>query len=151
MTEFMITDGTDKTFIKLCHMLDESLNEIVGGEEKRAGFIPLNALDNIHDAIIAYMDGEPVGCASFKCFDKTTAEMKRVFIKKEFRGKGLSKPLIFRLEAMAKARGYQSMILETGDMLKAAMHVYEEIGYKRIPNYGPYKDMADSVCMKKIL
>ena len=38
-----------------------------------------------------------------------------------------------------------------GESLVAAMALYRKLGYEVIPNYGPYKDMQDSVCMKKKL
>lgn len=51
---FIYTDGGDPDFIELCHYLDNFLNELVGGEEKRAEYIPYNQLDDIHDVIVAY-------------------------------------------------------------------------------------------------
>ena len=55
------------------------------------------------------------------------------------------------LEERAKNKGYKYLILESGEPLAAAMSLYRKIGYKVIPNYGQYKDMPDSVCMKKEL
>lgn len=46
---------------------------------------------------------------------------------------------------------YRYLILESGEPLVAAMALYRQIGYKVIPNYGQYKDMPDSICMKKEL
>ena len=43
------------------------------------------------------------------------------------------------------------MLLETGEPLTAAMALYRKTGYEVIPNYGPYKDLPDSVCMRKEL
>ena len=43
------------------------------------------------------------------------------------------------------------LILESGEPLVAAMALYRKIGYKVIPNYGQYKDMPDSICMRKEL
>lgn len=56
-----------------------------------------------------------------------------------------------RLENAAKEQGFRQLILESGDALVAAMSLYKKIGYEVIPNYGQYKDMPDSVCMKKKL
>lgn len=77
--------------------------------------------------------------------------MKRVFIKKEYRGQGISNQLMELLETKAKEKGFQYLILESGEPLTAAMALYRKIGYTVIPNYGPYKDMPDSVCMRKKL
>lgn len=149
--KFVYTDGFNADFIELCHCLDNFLNELVGGEENRAEYIPYNQLDYIHNVIIAYDDDIPVGCASFKKYDEECAEVKRVFIKQEYRGKGISNILMKLLENEAKEQGYRYLILESGEPLIAAMALYRKIGYEVIPNYGQYKDMPYSVCMKKKL
>lgn len=148
---FEYTDGCNKDFIELCHCLDDFLNELVGGEENRAEYIPYNKLDDIHDVIVVYDDNIPVGCASFKKFDDECAEVKRVFIQKAYRGRGISNKLMELLEEAAREKGYHYFILESGEPLVAAMALYRKIGYEVIPNYGQYKDMTDSVCMRKKL
>ena len=67
--KFVYTNGGNPDFIELCHSLDNFLNELVGGEENRAEYIPYNQLDDIHDVIDAYDDDIPVGIASFKKYD----------------------------------------------------------------------------------
>ncbi|MEL7609211.1 MAG: GNAT family N-acetyltransferase [Bacillota bacterium] len=149
--QFKHTDGRDKDFIELCHELDQTLNEIAGGEKNRAGYLPLNRLDDIHDVILAY-DGEiPIGCAGFKRYDDECAQVKRVFVKKEYRGGGISKKIMEALEKSVKSKGYRYCILETGAPLIEALGLYKGIGYYIIPNYGEYQCMPDSICMKKEL
>lgn len=148
---FEYTDGSNKDFIELCRGLDEFLNEIAGGEENRAEYIQYNKLDDIHDVVIAYDNGNPVGCAAFKKYDGRNAEVKRVFIKKECRGLGISKELMKMLEERAREKGFKYFILESGEPLTAAMALYRKIGYEIIPNYGQYADMPESVCMRKEL
>lgn len=55
------------------------------------------------------------------------------------------------LENAAREKGYRYLILESGEPLISAMALYRKIGYEIIPNYGQYKDMKDSVCMRKRL
>ena len=148
---FTHTDGANKDFIHLCHELDDFLNDLVGGEANRAAYIPYNRLDDIHDVIIAYDGNVPIGCASFKRYDNDSAEVKRVFIKPAYRGRGISKALMDLLEKTARQQGYHSFVLESGEPLVAAMALYRKIGYQVIPNYGQYRDMHDSICMRKIL
>lgn len=101
--------------------------------------------------MVAY-DGEtPVGCAGFQRYDHTTAEVKRVFIKSEYRGRGISKKLMEGLEQRARDQDYSRLILETGKPLVCAVRLYQRIGYRRIPNDGPYKEISESVCMEKDL
>ena len=148
---FEYTDGYNKDFILLCHELDKFLNELVGGEENRAKYIQYNKVDDIHDVVIAYDNDIPVGSASFKKYDDENAEVKRVFVKKEYRGQGISNELMKMLEQRAREKGFKYFILESGEPLISAMALYRKIGYKVIPNYGQYVDMKDSVCMKKEL
>lgn len=148
---FEHTDGTNKDFVELCHELDAYLNDIVGGEENRAEYIPYNSLDDIHDAFVVYNGAQAVGCASIKRYDDESAEVKRVFIREEYRGQGISKKLMELLEQTAREQGYSSLLLESGEILVEAMALYRKIGFKVIPNYGPYVDMPESVCMKKEL
>ncbi len=145
------TDGRNPDFLILCSELDVFLNELVGGEKNRAVYIPLNALDDIHDVVVAY-DGElPVGCGSFKQYDSTTAEVKRVFVCSAYRGRGISRKIMMRLENKAREKGFNKLILETGEPLSTAMGLYKNVGYRVIPNYGEYKSMPQSICMEKLL
>lgn len=145
------TDGNNKDFNLLCGMLDDYLNEIVGGKKQRENYNQYNTLENIHDVVLLYDNDTPIACASYKHYDEGIAEMKRVFLKKEYRGRGLSKDLIRQLEANAKEKGYHTLILETGLPLNEACHLYQSMGYQRIANYGPYCCMKDSICMSKNL
>lgn len=96
-------------------------------------------------------DAIPVGSASFKKCDDECAEVKRVFVKQEYKGKGISSKLMELLENAAREQGYRYQVLEFGEPLVAAMALYKKIGYEIIPNYGQCKDMPDSICMKKEL
>ena len=145
------TTGSNPDFGFLCHELDKSLNALVGGEENRSQYVQYNQLDSIHDVVLVYDEDQPVGCASFKRYDAESAEVKRVFMKEEYRGKGLSKKMLERLEQGAKEQGYKKLILETGKPLVAAIKLYKAMGYYTIPNYGQYKDMTASTCMEKVL
>ena len=93
----------------------------------------------------------PVGSASFKKYDDECAEVKRVFVKQEYRGRGISNILMKMLEERAREKGFKYFILESGEPLVSAMALYRKSGYKVIPNYGQYVDMEESVCMKKKL
>lgn len=122
--QIKITNGQDKDFIQLCHALDRFLNELTGGEENRGQYIPYNTLDDIHDVLVAYENNTPIGCASFKRYDDKSAEVKRVFVKEEYRGKHIGLQLMESLEQMARDKGYSYFIPESGEPLVAAMRLY---------------------------
>ncbi|VBB08373.1 acyl-coa n-acyltransferase [Lucifera butyrica] len=148
---FIYTDGRNQDFVKLCRLLDDYLNEIAGGEEKRAQYIQYNTLEDIHDVVLVYDEENPVGCASFKLYQNGVAEVKRVFLKKEYRGKGISKQLMSLLEKRASEKGFCKLVLETGAPLVEAIGLYNQIGYSVMENYGQYKELKDSICMQKHL
>lgn len=148
---FEKTDGTDPVFVKLCERLDEQLDEMVGKKTQRAQYNQYNGLANIHDVIVIYDGKKAIGCGSYKGLDEETAELKRVFLDNDYRSNGIAKELIRRIEADARMAGFRFMVLETGAQMEAAIGLYAKSGYKIIPNYSPYIDMPQSVCMHKKL
>lgn len=149
MIKIIETDGKSQDFNSLCKMLDDYIDELAGGRDKRAEYIQYNTTEDINNVLVAYDDGTPVGCMGYKYYSDGVAEIKRVFVLKDYQGKGISKGLMLKLEHAAKRDGYSKLILETGYALKAAMGLYFSCGYKIIPNYGPYESMTESVCMEK--
>jgi GNAT superfamily N-acetyltransferase len=145
------TDGRDKDFILLCRQLDDYLNALVGGEANRAEYVGHNALDDIHNVWVAYEGEVPVGCAAYKEKTAQAAEIKRVFVRQDYRRKGIAKALFVELENTARLCGYQRLILETGEPLQAAMRMYLAMGYYVIDNYEPYVNMPESICLGKTL
>ncbi len=149
--EVIITDGTDERFIMLCKELDEYLNDAVGGEKQRSQYVQYNQLNHIHDVVLITENDKAVACGSFKEYSCEAAEIKRVFVMGESRGKKYGQKIMQTLENMAKEKGYSQLILETGKKLSHARTLYENLGFERISNYGQYADMPDSVCMRKYL
>lgn len=92
---------------------------------------------------------QPVACGALKHYDDSTAEIKRMFVKNEFRGKGLSKLILKTLEDTAANMKYKRVILETGLKQSAAMMLYESSGYTKIKSYGRHREDPDSVCYEK--
>ena len=76
-----------------------------------------------------------------------TVELKRVFIRPDFQGRGIGTRLVSLLMEWAEELGYERMLLETGELLTESCAVYRKLGFEVIPNYGPYVDMAESLCM----
>jgi GNAT superfamily N-acetyltransferase len=124
--------------------------EIIYGKGKPEEFIE----DNKEMLIFFAVKDEnfkSLACGALKHFDDKTAEIKRMYVKNEFRGKGLSKLILKRLEETAYNMSYRSIILETGLKQRAAMLLYEKSGYTKITPYGRHKDDPDSVCYEKKL
>lgn len=99
--------------------------------------------------VLVHVDGQPAGCAALRdgsAYGTGTAELKRLFVRPAFRGRGLSGVVVGELERVAHGLGLHRIILETGDRLTAALALYASRGYDRIPNYGPYADDPSSFC-----
>ena len=110
-----------------------------------------NKVQNIETVVVAFVDRVPVGCGCFKAYDSQTAEIKRMYVKPENRGKGLSKQILTELEKWAQESGYFKLCLVTGLKQPEAIGLYSKSGYSRINNYGQYADMPNSICFGKQL
>lgn len=136
-------------FRKLIALLDEDLSANNG--EDQAFFTQFNKTDTIKHAIVAYIDGNAVGCGAIKEFGEETMEIKRMFVHPEFRRQGIAKKILEQLEVWANELKYETCILETGNKQKEAVTLYQKLGYEVIPNYGQYEKVESSICMQKKL
>lgn len=147
--ELKRTTSTDSNFTLLCGQLDRELHNRYGkGQEK---YNSHNILSLINTVVVGYINQQPVACGCFRPIDKTVVELKRMFVRNQQRGKGLAKILLKELEQWCTELGYTSIILETGKGQPEAVSLYLSSGYTAIENYGPYKDMPNSICMRKRL
>lgn len=143
------TTANDAHFRLLVKNLDHELwNEM---KEDQATYDQYNVVVDIPTAVVAYSNEEPVACGCFKQFDEETVEIKRMFVQKNHRGKGLSKQILFELEQWAKEKNYRFSVLETSIHFTTARNLYTGNGYEVIPNYGQYAGLPQSVCMRKQL
>ncbi|MNL73356.1 Acetyltransferase (GNAT) family protein [compost metagenome] len=74
-----------------------------------------------------------------------------MFVKPEFRGKGIASMMVSELEKWGKELSYQIIILETGIGQPEAIALYRKLGYNDIPHFGEFPDEARSVCLGKDL
>ena len=88
------------------------------------------------DLILAYWDDEVAGCiALMKMKESGACEMKRLYVKPSFRKNKIGRLLIEDLLNSAKERDYKIMRLDTFLKLQAAMHLYQQFGFKNISPY----------------
>ena len=101
--------------------------------------------------LVTRLDGLAIACGGVCRFDATRAEVKRMYVVPEARGRGLGRELLVALEAEARRLRYQAIVLETGDRQPEALGLYLSAGYERIPCYPPYDSRALSLCFEKRL
>jgi GNAT superfamily N-acetyltransferase len=100
---------------------------------------------------VGHRDGEPVGCAGLRRHSATDVEVKRMFIRRPFRGRGWSRTLLRLLEDEARRLGFERIILETGLQQPEAMGLYQSSGYGAIPGFGHYRESPLNRCYAKEL
>ena len=88
---------------------------------------------------VALDGGHLVGCAGWRAHGED-AELKRMFTVPTARGRGVARRLLATVEASARADGRRRVILETGSRQPEAIVMYLSAGYRRIDDFGHYKD-----------
>ncbi len=101
--------------------------------------------------LVAWRQGDPVGCGAVRRIEDGTGEIKRMFVEPSHRGLGIGRAILAALEAEARALGLSRLVLETGIRQREAISLYEGAGFIRIPPFGEYVDSPVSVCMTKLL
>lgn len=149
MEQLIRTDSDHPDFRALVRRLDEDLAIRDGADH--AFYAQFNKIDAIRNAVVAYVDGLPVACGAFKPFDDGSVEIKRMYVLPDYRGRGLAGRVLAHLEQWAAELSYGRTVLETGQKQPEAIALYQKWGYERIPNYGQYVGVENSVCMQKNL
>jgi len=101
--------------------------------------------------LVARAGDHPVGCGAMRRIDRTTGEIKRMYVAPPERGRGLGARLLAELERHARALGLRRLVLETGERQPESIRLYEKSGFTRIACFGEYLETPASVCMGKEL
>lgn len=96
---------------------------------------------------LAYYNGEPAGCIGLRKIDKRNCEMKRLYVRPQFRGQRIGKQLVQKIIMDAKEIGYSHMLLDTLPFLENAIFMYKKLGFHIIDCYND-SPMSTSICMK---
>jgi len=98
--------------------------------------------------LIAKSSSKTCGCIALRKFDDQVCEMKRLYVKPEFRKHGLGKDLVERIINEAKKRGYKFMRLDTLATMQSAIKLYKSFGFYEIPAY-TFNPIPNAVYMEK--
>lgn len=111
--------------------------------------------------VVARWEGRPVGCGALRRvvdpeltreLGPQVGELKRMYVAKDLRGKGIGRAVLARLEAEARILGLDRLVLETGNRSPQALALYRRAGFTSIPAYGEYiASPTTSVCLSKSL
>jgi len=147
MFELIRTTSDNPDFIGLVKLLDADLAYRDGSEH--SFYAQFNKTDKIKYVVIAYEHGKAIGCGTIKPFSSGTMEIKRMYTLPQQRGKGVASRILNELEKWAAEMSCNKCILETGNRQPEAIMLYRKNGYNRIPNYGQYQGIENSVCFEK--
>jgi putative acetyltransferase len=117
--------------------------------ESRHGF---SVQKLIADAVAFFVirdGGAPAGCGGIKLFGSEYGEIKRMWVRPQFRGLGFGKLMLDHLAEYAKRYGVGVLRLETGIHQHAAIRLYEREGFGRIPPFGTYRVDPVSLCYER--
>jgi GNAT superfamily N-acetyltransferase len=138
--------SSDAELAALVIAQQKELNEAAGGLDD-AVYVP-------HDDaayLVVVVQGRAVACGAWQPLETGVAELKRMYVRPAFRGRGIARQLIVALEEEALAADRPVLRLETGTYLPAAIALYRSAGYAPIPVFGEYVGNPYSVCFAKSL
>lgn len=108
------------------------------GFDRELAELPGDYAPPLGRVFLATYDGELAGCIALHCLEQTIAEMKRLYVRPQYRGKRVGFALVQRLLGEAREMGYRSIRLDTVEpMMKDAVKMYRRLGFREI---APYRD-----------
>lgn len=96
---------------------------------------------------LARLGGKVAGCIGLRKIDSENCEMKRLYVRPQFRGERIGQKLVQRILDDAREIGYENMLLDTLPFLQSAIRMYRELGFVEIPSYNN-SPMDTSIYMK---
>jgi GNAT superfamily N-acetyltransferase len=137
---------------RLVTALDAGLAQLYPPEQR---FGPNLKAQHLEDGrgtfLVARDNGRPVGCGAIRMNDGTTAEVKRMYVEPDQRGRGVGRAVLAGLEAAARRFGAQRLVLETGIHSPEALALYRGAGFTQIDCWGEYATSPTSICLEKKL
>ena len=119
--------------------------------ESRHGLSVTEMLSQGVRFFVARLDGRAVGCGGYSVGPDGTAEVKRIFVLPEARGRGVGQAIVLAVEQAANGEHVRCLRLETGIKSAEALRMYRRLGYVERDPFGTYRPDASSVFMEKTL
>lgn len=130
--------------------LEAILDPLYPSESRHGYSIERLVRDEVPFFVTRYQ-GQAAGCGGIEFAGSAYGELKRMYVRPQFRGLGLGKAILEHLHDFARAHGVGLLRLETGIYQQEAIRLYERSGFRRIPPFGPYKEDPLSIFYEKMV
>ncbi|NBI09385.1 GNAT family N-acetyltransferase [Colidextribacter sp. OB.20] len=133
--------------LEIGSLFSEYTQALIAGEPSFSGYL---SLQNYEEEVrhleqkygppwgrlyLALCDGEPAGCVGLRRMDEQNCEMKRLYVRPQYRDKHIGGRLVQRVIADARTIGYSHMLLDTLPFLDSAIRMYRALGFCEIERY----------------
>lgn len=143
------TDSEHADFRMLAALLDMDL--VIRDGDDHAFYAQFNQIESIKELVIAYQRRLPVACGVIKPFTATAAEVKRMFVRPDYKKQSIAAKVLSELENWAIELGFSLCVLETGKKQPEDIALYQKAHYRITTSYEQYIGIDNSVCMTKPL
>ncbi|GEK07938.1 GNAT family N-acetyltransferase [Pseudoalteromonas peptidolytica] len=137
--EIIELDPKSESVKSVVNEIDDLMNTLYPQESNQLLSIEELMSDDVY--FIGVKNGkEVIGCGAIvrKCNDGIYGELKRIYVKPNYRGKGISKSIMNALIAYAKEERFPAIRLETGIKQSEAINLYEKLGFRKRKQFGSY-------------
>jgi putative acetyltransferase len=129
----------------------EAVLEPLYPQESRHGLSIERLINEGVPFFVLRSDGAAAACGGVKLFGTEYGEIKRMYVRPEFRGQGFAKKILDHLAEYAQSNGVTLLRLETGIHQHEAVGLYERMGFHRVGPFGDYWDDPLSIFYEKSL
>jgi putative acetyltransferase len=144
MKMLTIVQATDEEGIARTQRLFLEYNATIGVDLEFQGFdhelatLPGRYAPPGGRLLLALRGEEPVGCVALRTLAPGVGELKRLYVRPAFQGRGIGRLLVERTIAEARRAGYHTMRLDTLPAMERARALYEALGFRQIPAYAAF-------------
>lgn len=137
------TKNAGKDILTLFSEQDDYMIDFLGDDKKY--YTRYSENEHLENIWVIYSESFPIGCIAYRKKAEGTGEVKRLYIRKEYRGKGISKELLRTVERYAQEQGCKTLFLDTRITLEPAVSIYRSFGFKIVFQQGLYIQMEKEI------